>query len=461
MIARRTFQHCAFIIFVGFFISTQSTRAITTELHTSSSFPRKGVTLVKLPPPKKNEAPTKVGLYETIELQVDYLADCIKEIRGQAVEAANAQAADAQNAAEVRADDALIKREIANIVLFINGSPMRTIHVLSWLKDKPEWHPEMTDEEKKIPRHYLRFVLSRDASNDSKEDWDRVLRPQADPWTPLLDVGAGLYNGNTADELPNWVGAENDSRPELEIRLLRIPVDVWLVTGLILLGAALAGFIYCAAYTGIVRDPTLPVREDGLAPVSLGRCQMAFWFFLVAAAFFFLWLITGRGDLNTINGQVLSLIGISAGTAIGAAVLQANPPPGSVKTQQTGEPFPEQIATASKNLSAAIEAQAAEEQVKEAEKTISELKLTYDLWRRQNRYRFLFDLLSEPDDKGRHVIAFPRFQIVVWTLVLGVIFVSDVITKLAMPAFDSNLLVFMSISSGTYLGFKLPPAKKQ
>jgi hypothetical protein len=188
---------------------------------------------------------------------------------------------------------------------------------------------------------------------------------------------------------------------------------------------------------------------------------MAFWFFLVASAFFFLWLITGRGDLNTINGQVLSLIGISAGTAIGAAVIQANPPPGSVKTQQTGEPFPEQIATASKNLSAAIEAQAAEEQVKEAEKTLSELKLTYDLWRRQNRYRFLFDLLSEPDDKGRHVIAFPRFQIVVGTLVLGVIFVSDVMTKLAMPAFDSNLLVFMSISSGTYKGFKLPPAKKQ
>lgn len=139
----------------------------------------------------------------------------------------------------------------------------------------------------------------------------------------------------------------------------------------------------------------------------------------------------------------------------------ANPPPGSVKAQQTGEPFPEQIATASKNLSAAIEARAAEEQVKEAEKTLSELKLTYDLWRRQNRYRFLFDLLSEPDDKGRHLIAFPRFQIVVWTLVLGVIFVSDVLTKLAMPAFDSNLLVFMSISSGTYLGFKLPPAKKQ
>ena len=75
----------------------------------------------------------------------------------------------------------------------------------------------------------------------------------------------------------------------------------------------------------------------------------------------------------------------------------------------------------------------------------------------QHRSQFLLDLLSEQDasaGSGR-VIAFHRFQIVVWTLILGVIFVSEVLTKLTMPSFDSTLLALMGISSGTYLGFKV------
>ena len=75
----------------------------------------------------------------------------------------------------------------------------------------------------------------------------------------------------------------------------------------------------------------------------------------------------------------------------------------------------------------------------------------------QHRSQFLLDLLSEQDasaGSGR-VIAFHRFQIVVLTLILGTVFVSEVLTKLAMPAFDPTLLVLMGISSGTYLGFKV------
>ena len=75
----------------------------------------------------------------------------------------------------------------------------------------------------------------------------------------------------------------------------------------------------------------------------------------------------------------------------------------------------------------------------------------------ENRSQLLLDLLSEGDasaDQGR-VITFHRFQIVVWTLILGVVFVSEVLTKLAMPVFDATLLTLMGISSGTYLGFKV------
>jgi hypothetical protein len=65
-----------------------------------------------------------------------------------------------------------------------------------------------------------------------------------------------------------------------------------------------------------------------------------------------------------------------------------------------------------------------------------------DFWR---------DILSDADGISLH-----RFQIVVWTLVLGGVFVVTVYQYLAMPEFDSSLLLLMGISAGAYLGFKIP-----
>jgi hypothetical protein len=49
-----------------------------------------------------------------------------------------------------------------------------------------------------------------------------------------------------------------------------------------------------------------------------------------------------------------------------------------------------------------------------------------------------------------------RFQIVVWTVVLGIIFCVSVVMELKMPDFSTTLLATMGISAGTYLGFKFP-----
>src|SRR6185369_11551685 len=54
-------------------------------------------------------------------------------------------------------------------------------------------------------------------------------------------------------------------------------------------------------------------------PYSLARFQMAFWFIFVVGSFIFIWLITGAQD--TITTTTLALIGIGAGTALGAAVI--------------------------------------------------------------------------------------------------------------------------------------------
>src|SRR4029450_6818542 len=87
---------------------------------------------------------------------------------------------------------------------------------------------------------------------------------------------------------------------------------------------ALIAFVSLARYTHIIRDPAAPRRPDGKRPYSLARGQMAFWFFLVIASYFFLWIVTG--DMDTLNASVLALIGISAGTALGSAFVDAAKP---------------------------------------------------------------------------------------------------------------------------------------
>jgi hypothetical protein len=68
--------------------------------------------------------------------------------------------------------------------------------------------------------------------------------------------------------------------------------------------------------------------------------------------------------------------------------------------------------------------------------------------------RFLTDILG---DNG--AISFHRFQIAAWTLVLGIIFLKEVFTEIAMPDFNATLLGLMGVSAGTYVGFKIPDAK--
>ena len=64
--------------------------------------------------------------------------------------------------------------------------------------------------------------------------------------------------------------------------------------------------------------------------------------------------------------------------------------------------------------------------------------------------QFLEDILS--DNMG---ISVPRFQIFVWTIILGIMFVVSVVNELSMPAFNGTLLALMGISSATYVGAKL------
>lgn len=55
-------------------------------------------------------------------------------------------------------------------------------------------------------------------------------------------------------------------------------------------------------------------------------------------------------------------------------------------------------------------------------------------------------------------VSFHRLQILVWSVLLGFVFVTSVWTDLVMSEFDATLLGLMGLSSGTYIGFKFPTA---
>jgi cation transport ATPase len=61
----------------------------------------------------------------------------------------------------------------------------------------------------------------------------------------------------------------------------------------------------------------------------------------------------------------------------------------------------------------------------------------------------LTDILSDADGVALH-----RLQIVVWTVILGVVFFAEIFRSFRLPTFDSNLLILMGISGATYVGFK-------
>jgi hypothetical protein len=240
----------------------------------------------------------------------------------------------------------------------------------------------------------VRFALDRTA--DSDRAW-HVLLAEPVSFTRKVPMSLGT-KGRLA--FPTDV-------EEFELEIVPALELVGFLIGLLLTILISA---YLAKTTAILRNP-VPGLPTAQAPYSLSRFQLAFWSLLVIAAYLFIWLITE--ELDTITGSVLALLGIGSATALGATIIDqgkpANPPAGSAPAA----PTPPAIPAPSRG--------------------------------------FLNDVLS--DDQGLSIY---RFQLFAWTLVLGVIFCASVYDGLAMPQFSTTLLGLMGISSGTYLGFKVP-----
>jgi hypothetical protein len=209
--------------------------------------------------------------------------------------------------------------------------------------------------------------------------------------------------------------------------------------------------------TDIVSDTSGALRADGIRPYSLARAQMAFWFLIIIWASLFLWIATGSWHI--LNDTCLWLIGIGSGTALGSAVIASTSksPTGSgyPLTRQRGTGFQAfkkelqqeiekaRVAPPVETPQAAAERMARRDALMNQQKDLEEIP--------QFALRRLFnDWLTDGNTYNFH-----RYQMLAWTLVLGVFFIVRVTSQWDLPVFDATTLALLGIASGTYLGFKL------
>ncbi|MFZ6864005.1 hypothetical protein ACO0K7_15330 [Undibacterium sp. Ji67W] len=194
----------------------------------------------------------------------------------------------------------------------------------------------------------------------------------------------------------------NDSRGENQIaagtmhyQIIRIP---YLLIGFVFIAIVSVALIRLAKASTLLRDtPSGPCSIPVLSRTySMGRVQMAWWFFIVLISYIWLWIVAE--GIPAMSVQALGLMGIGSATYLTAAGVDAS------KQNVLG-----------------------------------------------NSQGFWNDILS--DAQG---LALYRFQMLVFNVLFGVLFLIYVLQNVTMPELDTNILALLGMSAGTYAGFKIP-----
>lgn len=347
------------------------------------------------------------------------------------------------------------------IGLFLNGREIKDTYPESInMETKSAYTDNEHPENNRPSEGTADFHLRR--SPDSDEAWADLLgNPRV---TDLFDkrdvtVSVGLKDSYALGSSFN------------NFTLARVANMGWFWGAIVFLIILIGSVFYLALYTNLLRDVGVSPDESEKIKgwlfkeklkrksYSLARFQMAFWFIFVVGSFIFIWLITGAQD--TITTTTLALIGIGAGTALGAAVIDI----GKDKDSESGV---DRLRKEEKELADEITALKSKAEKppegvdlaqiqKDIEKKSAQLKHVQNLIAKFSSEArvtqgFFKDILTDADGG----ISFHRFQMFVWTIVLGFLFLYSVWSRLSMPEFGGTLIALLGISAGTYLGFKIP-----
>jgi hypothetical protein len=305
-----------------------------------------------------------------------------------------------------------------------------------------------------------RLIYHLEITPDNKKVWIDLLGAPKSMREPAT-ISVGLEDGSAFKSI--------HGRGEQPITLTVISPLYGLVALAVVL-STLALLVWLVRKTNIIREPGPPPAPGKRRPYNLGRAQMAFWFFLIYASYTTIWLITDA--LDTITASLLALMGISAGTALGEALidngkdttitnqlqdLTAEKQALEQRLTQTQSDL-EVIDPASATVTDQSNREVLNRQLTDSRTRLNQIDQQLRTLDAQSAPSasggFLRDILS--DGSG---YSFHRFQIFAWTIVLGIIFVSSVYNNLTMPEFSSTLLGLMGLSAGTYIGFKFPEQK--
>lgn len=293
----------------------------------------------------------------------------------------------------------------------------------------------------------LKFLLQRTAANN--KTWNMLLG--------YPEFGSQFFNL----PLSVSIGLTGQSCQPTKIdsfQLVRID-RVWFWGCIVVLFIYFGVLLRYAKTTPMLRDTPadltplgIPGLAAGNAPYSLGKVQMAFWFSIILASYIFIWLITDNYEL--ITSGVLVLIGIGAGTGLGAVSINNNKADKTIKQVQDLQAQQAELRQATDLLKAALPAAGIEAKI--GYNNFLDCQLTSNINNlidglKTGKDNFISDILT--DENG---VSFHRLQMVVFTTVLGFVFIYTAYATLTMPDFSATLLTMQGITAGTYLGFKIP-----
>jgi hypothetical protein len=312
-------------------------------------------------------------------------------------------------------------------------------------------------------RRELIFRLSRADSN--RATWSRLLgKPFGHDRIYAVPIAVEIDGKPLA--FKNDTPLRNDEAPQPKIDLITYDAGrMWL--GIMTSLAAVIIIVVACMRTPMMRDNAVAQLPVDQRPYSLGRFQMALWFCLILTSFLFIFVVTW--DLNSITTESFVLMGISGATALASVAIDQSKdgPPGRVQknlhamgihTRSDAEKLYESKDKRSSDDAgtviegANIPAHSASGQGSNRSPTVKQLWDEYEAQVRDFKATgFLKDLVEDANGPTIH-----RWQILIWTVILGAIYLAGVYTNLETPTFGANLLALMGISGGVYLGFKIP-----
>jgi hypothetical protein len=264
-------------------------------------------------------------------------------------------------------------------------------------------------------------LIRRSEDSTNRKAWDAVLGKQHGTYEFTIPVALAV------GDQPAW-GVRSASPVTLH---LAKNTSVWMTF-------AVGVTIFLVAYYRLVKHQSI-LRDRPNGFYSLGKSQMAFWGLLVVLTFAGIWLLSGR--MEELPAGVLILIGISAATSLGSKVIGDSQKVLAASQSQNGSVGSLEAAE-KKTPTVAVPVPA------ESEAGTSRMNESQSVHESAGFWHDICD-----DGNG---MSFHRLQVVMWTVVLGVIFLDAVADTISMPEFSEKLLALQGVSNGTYLGFKIP-----